>query len=238
MNIKAKIRDIIKTKQSNLCVSLDYNKSSQILETLNSIKNKIVMVKIHCDIIEDFNKEFVNKLVLLCEENDILIFEDRKFADIGAIFKQQFTNGIFKINSWCNLITMHSLVGDGIIKEFNKYKTSNQGALLIANMSNSNNLFDAKYEENTIKLADENSDDIVGFICQRKISNDNYLYLIPGVNRHITKDSSDQHYISPETAIKNGADIIIVGRGITSSKDILQECIAYQTICWNLYNNK
>lgn len=38
----------------------------------------------HCDIIEDFTLEFADKLVELSKQLDFVIFEDRKFADIGA----------------------------------------------------------------------------------------------------------------------------------------------------------
>ena len=57
------------------------------------------MVKLHCDIIEDFNDNFIKDLVLICEKYKIFIFEDRKFADIGSTFRKQFTGGIYKIQS-------------------------------------------------------------------------------------------------------------------------------------------
>lgn len=38
----------------------------------------------HCDIIDDFSQSFVDELVKLSKELDFVIFEDRKFADIGA----------------------------------------------------------------------------------------------------------------------------------------------------------
>lgn len=38
----------------------------------------------HIDIVEDFDLDLADKLVALSEKYDFLIFEDRKFADIGA----------------------------------------------------------------------------------------------------------------------------------------------------------
>lgn len=238
MKIREKIRNLITEKQSNICVSLDLTDKDEIIKILNIIKSHVVMIKLHCDIIDDFDIDFIENINRICKENKILIFEDRKFADIGYIFRKQFEGGNNKISNWANLITVHSLVGDGTIKEFNKIKRENQGILLIANMSNKNNNFDENYKKSTIELANKNKDDVIGFICQNELCNDIFLHLIPGVNIDVKNDNSDQRYISPKTAIKRGADIIIVGRGIIKQKNILESCILYKNICWNLYIKK
>ena len=225
-----KIRDTIKKKSTNICVSLDYTDSKDIIKALEILKDDIVMVKIHCDIIEDFCQQFIDELVEICERNEIFIFEDRKFSDIGSTFRKQFLGGIYKIRSWCNITNFHAIVGDGVLKEFAKVKKKDQGGLLISQMSNSGNLLDESYKKKTLQLANENRNSIIGFICKEKISGDDFLYLVPGVHLTQTRDLSDQRYVTPEEAKNRGADIIIVGRGITSSEDILSECKKYQTI--------
>ena len=229
------IRDVMSEKKSNICVSMDYIKSVDILRCLDTLKNNIIMVKLHCDIIEDFSEDFIKQLVSFCETYKIFIFEDRKFADIGSTFRKQFTGGLYKIQSWCNLTNFHTLVGDGIVKEFSKCRDKNQGGLLIAQMSNQGNLLDDSYLENTIKIANEHRNDIVGFICQRKIADDYFLYMIPGVHLSDSADNSDQRYISPNEAMARNADIIIVGRGIIGKSNILEECKKYQSIAWDNY---
>lgn len=39
--------------------------------------------KTHIDIIEDFDQDLIHQLQQRSKEHDFLIFEDRKFADIG-----------------------------------------------------------------------------------------------------------------------------------------------------------
>lgn len=40
-------------------------------------------IQTHIDIVEDFDLDLVDQLVVLSEKHDFLIFEDRKFGDIG-----------------------------------------------------------------------------------------------------------------------------------------------------------
>jgi orotidine-5'-phosphate decarboxylase len=54
-------------------------------------------MKTHIDIIEDFDPSVVERLTELSQRHDFVIFEDRKFADIGEfpypIGKLSFING-------------------------------------------------------------------------------------------------------------------------------------------------
>jgi len=224
------IKDLIREKKTNICVSMDYIHSGDIINSIKILKDNIVMVKLHCDIIEDFSDNFIRELVEICEKHKIFIFEDRKFGDIGSTFKNQFMGGIYKIQSWCNITNFHSLVGDGIVKEFSKCRSLNQGGLLIAQMSNYGNLLDDEYTKKTIEIAENNRNDIIGFICQKKISDSDFLYMIPGINIESKKDTSDQQYITPQEAMERGADIMIIGRGIIGNSNILEACKKYQKI--------
>ena len=59
-----------------MCLS-DYTRFEDIIGA-EILKDKIVMIKTHCDIIDNFSEEYVEKMVRICKENDIIIFEDRK----------------------------------------------------------------------------------------------------------------------------------------------------------------
>tara|TARA_Y100001970_G_scaffold7364_1_gene8425 strand:+ start:5778 stop:7196 length:1419 start_codon:yes stop_codon:yes gene_type:complete len=223
-------------KQTNLALSLDVTNKDEFLKILHKVAQHICILKTHINIIDDFDKDFILEILKLQETYGFYILEDSKFSDIGNTFKKQLTGGVYKINSWANSITAHSIAGKTLInvyKDINKNK-NDKGIIFVAEMSNQGNLITEYYTKDTIKMCEGSDESILGFVTQKKISNDNYLYLTPGVSIEIGTDKLDQQYRTPEEAIiRDNCDIIIVGRTIYDSNNPEAIAIQLKNRGWN-----
>ena len=115
-NITKRLENLIENKQTNLTVSMDVKNQSDFFNILEPIADDVLMVKTHVDILDDFDPGFIEKLNQLSNEKDFVIFEDRKFADIGNTVHHQYKNGIYNIADWADTVTIHLIAGDGTIK--------------------------------------------------------------------------------------------------------------------------
>lgn len=134
--IAKQLFNIMATKKTNLCISVDLPSSIQILNLLEKVGEHVCLVKTHVDIIEDFNSDFVEQLKQLATKFNFLLLEDRKFADIGNTVSLQYSKGVYKISEWADCVTVHSLPGEGILKALNSASTDkSKGVFLLAEMS-------------------------------------------------------------------------------------------------------
>lgn len=225
-------------KKSNLSLSADVTSGQELLELANLVGPEICILKTHIDIISDFSQELTTKLQALAKKHRFLIFEDRKFADIGHTVKLQYEGGIYHIADWADIINAHSLPGLGMISGLAEVGLKHQrGLLLLAQMSSANNLLTPEYTEKTLTLAKQFPEFVMGFISQRKLSPDpQWIYMTPGVHLSTEGDELGQQYVTPEEAImENGSDIIIVGRGILKAANPLAAAKQYRASGWEAY---
>ena len=123
--------EIMIKKKSNLCLAADVRNSQELLTLAEKIGPYICCLKTHVDALSDWHNssEYADKLKNLQKKHDFLIFEDRKFADIGKTVEAQFA----AISSWADLVTVHGLPGPGVLDGLNNLNGCR--ALVVAEMS-------------------------------------------------------------------------------------------------------
>ncbi|XP_052532081.1 uridine 5'-monophosphate synthase [Tympanuchus pallidicinctus] len=236
--VAARLFTLMEKKQTNLCLSADVTGSKELLQLAASLGPSICILKTHIDILNDFTQEVVKELRALADQHEFLIFEDRKFADIGNTVKHQYEGGVFKIASWSDVVNAHVVPGFGVVKGLKEVGLPLQrGCLLIAEMSSQGSLATGEYTKAAVQMAEDNSDFVFGFISGSRVSKKpEFLHLTPGVQLQSGGDNLGQKYLSPKEVInEKGSDIIIVGRGILSASDRLQEAEKYRKAAWESY---
>ncbi len=236
--ITKRLLNIIQSKKTNLCVSADVDTKSELLKLANEVGPFICILKTHIDTISDFDEDLVKSLKQLSLKHNFLIFEDRKFADIGHIAKRQFINPPFNISQWADLITVHTIAGSSSIEALKTEALNNNvGLIVVAQMSTKDTLTNNDYTKKAIQIAEKNRDLVVGVVSQTKRSkSEDILMLTPGINLHESGDSMGQVYNTPQNAIgSRGVDIMIVGRGVYASNNPEKIVSKYREIGWSSY---
>ena len=241
--ISKMILDKMAIKKSNLCVAIDVDSPKELLTIADKVGPHVFCVKTHVDILEDWTEDVAMQLRKIAKKHDFLLFEDRKLADIGKTVAGQFYGGMFKIGDWADLVTIHGIAGPGVISGLQGSNDDcHRGILIVAEMSSKGNLISGEYSQKCVEMMQEHKSgakvSTVGLICQSRLCKDpECIQMTPGVNLASTADNLGQTYVTVEEAIlKRGADAVIVGRGITGSKDGIESAaIAYKNEGWQAY---
>ncbi|RDW74985.1 hypothetical protein BP6252_06127 [Coleophoma cylindrospora] len=102
-------------KKSNLCLSADVSTANNLLNLADSCGPSIVVLKTHYDLVSNWDYHPLTgtgaKLAALARKHGFLIFEDRKFGDIGHTVQLQYTEGTARIIEWSHLTNVNMVPG-------------------------------------------------------------------------------------------------------------------------------
>lgn len=232
---------LMEKKKTNLGVAVDVTRQDLLLKIAEDLGPYLVVLKTHVDILEDFDESFAKQLQFLARKHEFLIFEDRKFADIGNTTQRQYEGGVYKIASWAHLTNAHALPGPGVIEALRKVGAPlDRGLLLLAQMSSGQNLFTKEYTAATVAMAHAYSDFVIGFIAMEALVPDGpFIHMTPGVQLTCGHDLLGQTFRTPQEVIgKKGCDLLLVGRGIYEAQDPINAAISYQQAGWEAYQQR
>ena len=246
-----KLLQLMDAKQTNLALANDETNPEKFLELADKLGPQIAILKTHIDIIENFTPTITKQLTTLAKQHNFMIFEDRKFADIGNTVKLQYEKGIYEIVKWADFVNAHIVPGSGIIEGLKAVADEQgkpRGLILLAQMSSKGNLATDEYTKKAIALAEQYSDFVVGFIGNggqvnelKKLTtnlNPQFIIFTPGVKLDGGGDALKQQYTTPADVINAGSDVIIVGRGIYGADDPLDSAKKHRQAAWQAYQEK
>lgn len=229
-------------KQSNLSVAVDVTSTEELLKIVEQVGPHICCLKTHVDVLDLWNDQIAASLVELSKKHNFVIFEDRKFADIGNTVVSQYSAGVYKISEWSDIVNAHIVPGPGIVDGLKKVGLEkNKGLLLLAEMSSAGTMAKGAYTEETVKIAEENADFVIGFISVNpntwttKCKDESLIHMTPGIKLQKGGDNLGQQYNDPKSAIGRGSDVLIVGRGVYKAENPKLAAQEYQKAGWEAY---
>ncbi len=237
--VTQKLLDIVEQKQTNLIFSGDVTTKKELLYLADVTGPHICSLKTHIDIVHDFDKDLIDQLQGLARKHNFLLFEDRKFSDIGNTVKYQFISEHYDIPSWADMVTVHLTAGASLVDALADSGKLDETALIaIVGLSSSDTLTDQAYIQRAMEIVNDKKEYFSGIVAQNDLlgKESGLLQFTPGINLSSKGDKHGQTYNSPEKAFATKAtDIIIVGRGIYRAEDPVLAAKTYQKAGWDAY---
>lgn len=215
------LRKHIDRKKTRIILAYDKNDYQNLLEFIIMLHEDLIGVKIHSEIL-NMSTQQNESLYKLCKSYDLFLWEDRKFNDIANTFNHQIKSyeHIRDYVSICPTSGMDILQVKSNLKYFVLIEMSSRNNFM-------NNISDEIYQCVLNELKNNNTN-IAGIICQsNSYIKQNMITIKPGINANNKKDNTGQTYNNIHD-LENKPSLIVVGRGLTNSKNPKEEIKLYK----------
>ena len=216
-----------------IILALDVNSITKAQSIVSDLKNYIGGIKIGMEFFNSFGPEGVRDI----SKFDIPIFLDLKLHDIPiTVYKTIKT--LMKLD--IAIINVHASGGRDMLEAAVKARDEsyNKSTKLIAvtvlTSLDDNDIKEIGYRENSeglvLRLASLAKDSgLDGVVCsakeisliKEKLGKD-FILVVPGIRLKDDNKNDQKRLTSPKNAIDSGADLLVIGRPITDSKDPLK----------------
>ncbi|MCM2679355.1 orotidine-5'-phosphate decarboxylase [Echinimonas agarilytica] len=218
---------------SKVIVALDYDDQDRALNFVDSIEPGSCRLKVGKEMFTYFGPSFVRSLV----ERKFDVFLDLKFHDIPNTVAKAVAASA-DLGVW--MVNVHASGGRGMMEAAKKSLESYGAdapqliAVTVLTSMSSDDLRDIGWKvepfEQVRRLASLTQEaGLDGVVCSAREARmlksrlgKDFVLVTPGI-RPIGADAGDQHRIvTPEKAVEDGADYLVIGRPITQAQDPLQ----------------
>lgn len=233
-----KLLGIMIEKKTNLCVAADFKTFDEVLRFIEKAGKHIAVLKTHC---AKYPGDLSKNLSILYEkkrEHRFLLFDDPKFYDCKEVIEDLYRAHYAKYADLVTLVPINPGIFEAIrsaVKSLDLPEDEHRGCLAVCEVSfaDTSNSWSTEF----LKRAEENAPICAGIVAQSlKCSNKSMIKATPGVRIDKTSDAYQQ-WRHPLNVLADGADLIIVGRGITTQPEEKWEdkVIEYKEVCFNAY---
>lgn len=217
-----KIYELAFRKRTNIVLSADLTTADEIIGLLEKIKDSILGVKLHSDIITDFQRL---REYLATVSDELVIIEDCKVADISFISIQK----VQQYALYADYITYHCLLGEDLPRSL-KEAYPDLGLLGVVEMSVKDGLIDATF----MKKTEPQLSRMDGCVIQKQgltlFGKKLPTTFSPGISLNATNDPYNQTYRNPQT--EKVGEFWIVGRGIYAQENSEEKSAEYRSLGW------
>ncbi len=165
--------EFAKANKTRLIVSLVIENWQTLLDKIDMVGPYVVAVMLHIDTI-GFNdraafNNFIQELLVLKEKHNILIIEDRKYADKPAVVSVQIDR--YNVYTWADVVTAHGVCGAEPIKTI---MARSLHVLLVHTMAIPGNIVakNLAYQDLVFNMGDylaEHNTGFTGFVSQERV---------------------------------------------------------------------
>ena len=210
-----RIRDII-AKKGRVCLSLDFKNPKKVMRWIQQYGEHVAGFKIHSSMLKrSLDKNQINEITTASVNQKFFVIDDRKFSDIGTITAKQYYQSPF--SGYFSIVTVQVVGGESTIQGLIK-ANCNIGILIVMKMSPHDNLMDEEYQRRAYEIGLKYQKNVIGFVSPNPKADLTFINFSAGVSLDAKQDNLGQHYRLPSQIT---ADVMIVGRGIAQSGDVI-----------------